>query len=138
MTPNDALTHLHRSHRHSYNSANTTSVSPVLRRRLTRSPSPALSSVSIDSSSSKRSYSSPSYSSDSEAGVKPMRRIREPHANGSANGHANGISHVVPEETSSDEFNPITSHRLISTEKPTRPKIDWEIPRKTLHSLCNS
>jgi hypothetical protein len=123
MTPNDALTHLQRSHRHSYNS-NT----PSLRRRLTRSPSPALSCMSLDSKSSKRSCPpSSSYSSDSDSPAGTMSR-RKPVSKSFSNGHANGISHV-PEETSSDE----TAVSSNPSDK-TRRKVDWEVPRKTLHA----
>jgi len=56
----------------------------------------------------------------------------------SVNGHGNGIAHV-PEETSGDERSwldastPLLAKELKRKEKGT-PKVDWEIPRKTLHS----
>lgn len=122
MTPNDALTHLQRTRRHSYNTNSTT---PSLRRRLTRSPSPSLSCMSLES---KKSYSS--YSSDSDTSGNPMQNRKRRSLKSAVNGHAtNGIEHV-PEETSVDDEPPISRTDAQSTTQ----KIDWEFPRKTLHS----
>jgi hypothetical protein len=128
MTPNDALSQLQKSHRQSRSPQNTSST-PSLRHRLTRSPSPA---ISLRSQTSWKSYSS-TYSSDSDSSTKPMNR-RKP-AKPSANGLANGIAHV-PEETSGDERSlaTLTSGEELKRKEKNKPKVDWEIPRKALHS----
>jgi len=124
MTPNDALTHLQRSHRHSYNSNTVTTSS--FRRRLTRSPSPAFS---FDSQRGRKSYSPAcSYSSDSDSSSVQMSKRRHATTKPSTNGHANGIPHV-PEEEATDELIPNDAK-----DHPPKTKIDWEIPRKLLHS----
>jgi len=63
-----------------------------------------------------------------------MNKRKRP-AKASVNGHANGISHV-PEETSGDEQAQATTTDIEDLKKKEIPKakVDWEIPRKTLHS----
>jgi hypothetical protein len=62
-----------------------------------------------------------------------MKR-RKRTAKASVNGHANGISHV-PEETSADELASATATSAEDKKgELIKPKINWEIPRKTLHS----
>lgn len=56
---------------------------------------------------------------------------RKRAAKPSVNGHTNGIA----EETSADEL--ATTTATLEKDKQNiiiKPKIDWEIPRKTLHS----
>lgn len=63
-----------------------------------------------------------------------MNKRKRP-AKASVNGHANGISHV-PEETSGDEQAQAVTMDNEDLKKKEIPKakVDWEIPRKTLHS----
>jgi len=62
-----------------------------------------------------------------------MNRRKRP-TKPSSNGHANGISHV-PEETSGDEQSQfITAPTEDLKKESPKPKVDWEISRKTLHS----